>query len=164
MKITDAKYEGGKLILSTTDSQAKRFAYKFKPGDYEIKAAKQKRSLDANAYCWSLCAQIADVVGITKEEVYRNAIKEGNQYMPITLSPDAVDTFCRVWSERGIGWVTEIVDGTNDGILVFAYYGSSVYDTKQMSDLIDRLIQDAKALDIDVISESEKALLLEEWH
>jgi hypothetical protein len=43
------------------------------------------------------------------------------------------------------------------------YYGSSVYDTKQMSDLIDHLIQDCKALDIDAMSERERSLLLEEW-
>ena len=30
------------------------------------------------------------------------------------------------------------------GKLVFAYYGSSAYDTKQMAELIDRLVQNAR--------------------
>lgn len=162
MKITEAKCEGDKLIL-TADTQARKFVYGFKPGDYEIVKEKKKRSLDANGFCWSLCAQIAEAVGITKEEVYRAAIKEGNQYMPLTLIHGAADNFSRIWANKGIGWVTEVLDESTDGVLIAAYYGSSSYDTKQMAVLIDRLIQDAKALDIDVISESEKALLLENW-
>jgi phosphoribosyl-dephospho-CoA transferase len=84
--------------------------------------------------------------------------------MPLTLKPDAVDAFSRAWSSKGIGWVSQVIDSTEKGVTVFAYYGSSAYDTKQMTALVDRLIQDAKALDIDVISEKEKSLLLEEWH
>ena len=44
--------------------------------EYEIKEHKEKRSLDANAYCWILCKKIADKLHITKEEVYRKNIKE----------------------------------------------------------------------------------------
>lgn len=43
------------------------------------------------------------------------------------------------------------------------YKGSSEYDTREMSILIDGIIDEAKALDIEVISEREKALLLQEW-
>lgn len=48
--------------------------------------------------------------------------------------------------------------------LVFAYEGSSQYDTLQMSRFIDHLIQDAEALGIDTLSDREKSLLLEDWH
>ena len=44
------------------------------------------------------------------------------------------------------------------------YKGSSEYDTREMSILIDGIIDEAKALDIEVISEREKMLLLEEWN
>ncbi len=43
------------------------------------------------------------------------------------------------------------------------YKGSSEYDTREMSILLDGIIDEAKALDIDVISEREKSLLLQEW-
>jgi hypothetical protein len=43
------------------------------------------------------------------------------------------------------------------------FKGSSEYDTREMSILIDGIMDEAKNLDIDVISESEKALLLSEW-
>ena len=156
MKLTEAKYEGGKLIL-TADPEARRFVYNFKEGDYEIVKKKKRRSLDANAYAWELCSLIASAVGITKEEVYRQAIREGNTYTALTTSKS--DEFERVWTSRGLGWQVQKADDNT----ILAYYGSSIYDTREMAALIDRLIQDAKALDLDVMSESERALLIQDW-
>lgn len=164
MRITAAKYEGGQLILSTLDREAFRLVYGFKAGEYDLVHVKKKRSLDANGYCWLLCTKIAEAVGISKEDVYRRAIAECNQYAPLVLRPEAVEAFSMAWQSRGIGWTVQAVDDTPDGgKLVFAYYGSSAYDTKQMASLIDRLIQDAQALDLDVLSERERSLLLEDW-
>ena len=44
-----------------------------------------------------------------------------------------------------------------------AYYGSSTYDTRQMSVLIDNLVQDCKALDIETMTPDKLALLKEGW-
>ena len=46
---------------------------------------------------------------------------------------------------------------------VLAIYGSSTFTTSEMSYFIDCIIQDAKALGIPVMSDSEIALLKEEW-
>ena len=43
------------------------------------------------------------------------------------------------------------------------FYGSSAYDKAQMSRLIDLIVQEAKQLGVETLSESEKALLLEGW-
>ena len=169
MLISNAVYEGGKLILTTDDVDAKKLVYNFKAGEYEIKKVYKKRSLDANAYCWALCTEIAKAIGTIKEEVYRQSIREGNYYTPITLHEDAVDEFIRIWETSGdkdkkkIGWFAEVVDKSPNGVLVFAYHGSSAYNTREMAELIDRLVQDAKSLDIDVMSERERSLLIEEW-
>ena len=48
-------------------------------------------------------------------------------------------------------------------MLIFAYKGSSVYSVKEMSRLLDYIIDDAKNVEIEVISEREKSLLLEKW-
>ena len=37
----------------------------------EIKKHSERRSLNANSYCWALIGKIAEIVGNTKEEVYR---------------------------------------------------------------------------------------------
>ena len=165
MRIGAARYEGGKLILETMDADARRLAYNFKPGEYQIVKAKKPRSLDANAYCWVLCTEISKAVGVTKEEVYRDAIKGVGEHTPLPIREDAVDEFKRIWAGHGVGWFVEVVDDSKlPGFkLCFAYQGSSVYTVEQMSRLIDALKQDAEAVGIDTISEREKSLLLEAW-
>lgn len=166
MNISAVRYIGGQLILDTTDPDARKLAYNFKPGEYQLVKAKKPRSLDANAYCWVLCTKIAEAVGTTKEEVYRDNIKNIGEYTPLPIKAEAVDEFKRIWAGHGIGWFAEVVDDSKlPGYkLCFAYQGSSVYDTAQMCRLIDSIIQDAKAVGVDVISDREKSLLLEAWN
>lgn len=165
MRVDAASYADGGLVLKTSDPAARRFAYGFKPGEYEIVKAKKRRSLDANAMCWWLCSQIAEAARTTKEAVYIRAIKDIGEYTPLPIRADAVDAFAKVWGAHGTGWPVEVVDDSKlPGYkLVFAYHGSSVYDTKAMSRLIDYLIDEAKNVGIDTMSEAEKALLLEDW-
>src|SRR5690554_1779213 len=62
----------------------------------EIKKYKKKRSLDANAYMWVLCQKIAEVIGSTKELVYKKIIKDVGQFEILPIREDIVD----VWIER----------------------------------------------------------------
>ena len=135
--------------------------------EYTIKLDKvrKKRSLNANGYMWELCEQIAKKVGITKEDVYRQAIKDVGVFQTVEINEKAENTLKHSWGLHGIGWIAETVDNAKtDGFKVInLYYGSSTYNTKQMSRLIDYIVQDAKSVGIEVISDSERALLLEEW-
>lgn len=130
-----------------------------------VKKYRKKRSLDANAMLWVFCKKIADVAGCTKEDVYRDHIRAVGEYTPLPIREDAVERFNQIWSEHGIGWFAEVVDNSKlDGYkLVFAYNGSSTYDTKSMSRLLDNVLQDAKALGIETMSEAERSLLLDAW-
>jgi len=164
MNVTAASYEGGKLILQTDSRDARKLVYQFKPGEYEVKRSRKKRSLDANAYAWVLCSKIAEAVGITKEEVYQNAVQDGDQYLIATIPDSDCDSFCRAWQSRGIGWRVQVADDPGIGAkTLFAYYGSSVYDTKAMSRLIDGLVQDAKSMGIETMPPDELRAMLEEW-
>lgn len=130
-----------------------------------VKKYRKRRSLDANAMMWSVCEQIAKKIGSTKEEVYRQHIKEVGIYTPLPIKEKAVEDFANIWSAHGTGWFVEVVDNSKlPGYkLVFAYAGSSTYDTKEMSRLIDSVVQDAKSIGIDVMSEQERSLLLNAW-
>lgn len=165
MQIDSALYERGRLTLSVPDiREAMKFAYGFKPGNYAIKPEKKKRSNDANAYCWKLCTDISNAIRMSKEEIYRAAIREGNTFIQCIIPNVKRDEFCKVWQSNGIGWFCVIIDQQDSqNTLIHAYQGSSTYDTKQMSELIERLVQDAKALEIETLSEREQSLLLEEW-
>lgn len=123
----------------------------------EIKEYRQKRSLDANAYAWVLIDKIAAAVGLPKTEVYRNAIKElGGVSDTVCVMDAAVDALCNGWSHNGLGWVTETLPSKIKGCTnVILYYGSSTYDSKTMSRLIDGLIEDARNLGIETMTPQE---------
>lgn len=165
MLIEGARIEGGELILTTRDPSARQFAYNFKEGNYEIKRKPKKRSLNANAYCWDLCTRIAAAVGMSKEDVYRKNIREVGTYTPMPIKEEAIEEFGRIWGAHGTGWFVDVVDDSKiKGYkLIFAYHGSSTYSTAEMSRLIDNLIQDAKSIGIETLSEREKSLLIGEW-
>lgn len=163
MKITEARMEGGRLVLTASGEDVKRFVYKFKPGDYDITKAKRKRSLDANAYAWVLITKIADAMGVDKESVYRHAICETNQFEHFYVRNDCVESWQRVWSQKGLGWVVQVIDEGEEYSLCFAYYGSSAYDTAAMSKLIDGLTQDCRALEIETEPQEYVDSLLASW-
>lgn len=131
----------------------------------DIKKYSKRRSLDANAYCWSIIDQIAKKQHIKKSEVYKNAIRDiGGVSAIICVASEAVEHLCRGWEAHGEGWQTEAVKSAFEGFTnVTLWYGSSVYDTGQMSALIDSLKQDADALGIMTMTEQETDRLLELW-
>lgn len=136
--------------------------------DLEIKKHRKKRSLDANALCWELCTQIGNAITppMTKEAVYRQAIRDVGKYEPLPIRNDAVEAFCKVWSERGTGWIAEVIDDSKiPGYkLVFAYYGSSTYDTKAMSTLIDYLVDQAEQMELQIAHDlREIERIKEDW-
>lgn len=133
--------------------------------DVEISTSKTRRSLDANAYCWALIGQIAEATKLKKEEVYRDEIKQmGGNYDTVCVPQKAVDALCRHWQHNGLGWITETFESKlKNCVNVNLYYGSSAYDSKQMSILIDNVVQDAKALGIETKTPQELSLLKEDW-
>jgi hypothetical protein len=135
--------------------------------DLTVREHRKKRSLDANAYAWVLIGKLADVMRIPPTLVYTNTIQNiGGNYEVIPIREEAVDKFKEVWTKQGLGW--PCVDMGPSKIQGYrnlrAYYGSSTYDTRQMSMLIDSLIQDCKALDIETLSEEKLSAMMEGWN
>lgn len=129
---------------------------------YEIAEIKKKRSLDSNSFCWKLCTEIANVVGNTKEDVYRDAISHVGVYEVLQFTDaDAMARFKQKWMANGEGWLTKTID--KDKMTIMAFYGSSRYDTKEMSVLIDFLVQEGKDLGIQVLTEEQIELMKTEW-
>lgn len=130
-----------------------------------------KRSLDANAYLWQLCTMIADKLSDggaphTKEEIYRKAIKaRGICREQGELPLDFAKTSRTAWEMLGTGWITEQVDFEPDGerVIVRFYYGSSTYNTKQMSRIIDWLVVECQNLGIETKPKAEIDSLLSSW-
>lgn len=126
---------------------------------------RQKRSLNANSYFWVLVDKLSVKMGIPKEKIYRDAIRDIGGNSSIVCTPNkAVKKLCDSWAKNGLGWQTDTMPSKLDGCTnVILYYGSSTYDTKQMSLLIDNIVQDCKAVGIETLSEKDLALLKANW-
>lgn len=131
----------------------------------EIKEKKKKRSLNANGYFWKLCDELAVKTGIAKTDIYRSYIKEiGGNSTTVCAINEAVDELCEMWQEKGLGWLTDKIPSKLDGCTnVILYYGSSTYDTAQMSRLINLIVQDCKENDIPTLEDMELERLCKEW-
>ena len=165
MHVEEAKMVKGWLCLKTQPADALRWLCKFKAGDYEINRIRKKRSLDANAYCFVLLDKLSADLQTPKEELYRRYVKEiGGVSETVCVPNKAVDKLVSVWESRGLGWQTDTFPSKLEGCTnVILYYGSSVYDTNQMSRLIDSIVQDCVAIGIETKSEEEINSLLNEW-
>ena len=134
--------------------------------DYEItiNKEKKKRSNDANAYYWQLLGQLSAKVNVPPRDIYRTHIQDvGGNYEVFPIREEAVESWIKIWESRGMGWCAEIIGESKlRGYMnVICYFGSSVYDTKQMSRLIDLLVQDCKAQGIETMTPAELAQLIE---
>lgn len=134
----------------------------------ELKKWRQKRSLDANSYCWVLCDKIAkelckDGTIVTKEDVYKDAILQIGSFEPFIVQEKTYSKFKRIWEKQGLGFLVQEVSKKDKCIKVNCYYGSSTYNTKEMSLLIECIVELAKTLNIETKPQSEIDSLLKEW-
>nr|DAS46885.1 MAG TPA: NinB protein [Caudoviricetes sp.] len=155
------------LVLEDKEEAAKCFDELRNEEILSIKISKyrKKRSLNANNYAWHLISEIAENQGIPKEDVYRQYIKDIGVYRQIEIDEKAVDTLIHSWQLHGIGWVADKLDySKHEGfVLLNLYYGSSTYNTLQMSRLIDNIVQDCKALGIETRTPNEINSMLALW-
>lgn len=128
----------------------------------DIKKKRAKRSLDANAYAWVLINNIAEKTRVSVADVYRNAIRNvGGNNTVVCVQDKAVYALQEAWAHNGLGWISDTIPSKIDGCTnVILYAGSSTYDSATMSRMIDNIVQDAKALDIDTLPPHELESLL----
>lgn len=132
--------------------------------DVTIKEHKNKRSLDANAYAWTLLGKLAEKTVIGKTTIYRHFIREIGDYTTVCVKYQAVSELVSAWESHGLGWLTESFPSKIPGCTnVQLYYGSSTYDTAQMSRLIDMIIQDCKEQGIPTETPEQIAEMISKW-
>lgn len=165
------EFDGGTVLLLRLDpdsvNPARGLIDEMEGREYvaEMKRYRERRSLDANAYCWVLIGQLAERLGVPNTEIYRAHIREiGGNCETVCVRESAAGKLRQGWENHGLGWVTDQMESKLPGCVnVVLYYGSSTYDTAQMSRLIDNIIQDCKAQGIDTRTPEEVARMKEEW-
>lgn len=122
---------------------------------YEIKEHREKRSLNANAYAWTLIGKIADNMRKSKEEVYLGMLRDYGQSEIISVRSDInINGYFKYFEKFGTGQVNGR-DFTHYKI----YKGSSEFDTREMTIFLDGIIQEAQALGIDTLTPTQLAEL-----
>ena len=127
--------------------------------DLSLKEFKPKRSLNANAYMWALIGKIAEVLRISQNDVYHKVLCDYGTY-------DTDGGVTQILSIRAdaklTGWLwihTKPIKTVDLEGKKFTHYalikGSSDYNTKEMSHLLDGVIYEAKELGIEVMTPEE---------
>ena len=155
-------------LLPEKPGQAQMTAGKLKPGKrytVTIKEWREKRSLDANAFAWTLMNRIADKLNMGVRELYRHYIPDiPDNSQVICVPTEAVEKLRTGWEHNGIGWCSDVLKSKLPGCTnVVLYYGSSTFDKKQMGRLIDLIIEDCKQLGIEYLTPEELERLKGEW-
>lgn len=125
----------------------------------EVKPYRPHRSLNANAYAWTLIGKIADVVRAGKDEVYLKLLKRyGQSELISVLSHVPIENYVKYFEEAG-----ESKLNGKDFTHYRVYKGSSEFDTREMSIFIDGVVSEAKDLGIQTETPNQIAEMKARW-
>lgn len=135
-------------------------------GDISVKVNKwrNKRSLNANAYCWKLCTEIANVLTlqgavVTKDDIYLQMLKSYGQSDIVTvLSIVPPADYFKYYEKVATG---ELNNKEYTHYKVFK--GSSEYDSREMSVLLDGIVAEAEALGIHTATKNDIEDMKRRW-
>lgn len=154
-------------MIGTRDKVIKYLLEQDSSKQYEVKTYKKKRSNNANNYFWKLLQELCELEDLNTIEEYKKRVKELGIFRRFRIETKDVKTFMIMWQDKGIAWFCEVSDteyvGNVEFKIINAYYGSSSFNSKQMSRLIDGLVQDCQAVGIETKSKKEIESMLEMW-
>ena len=129
-----------------------------------IRAVKyrEKRSLDANALLWACLGNIADALRADKWEIYLQMLKRYGKYTHICVKPNVVDAVKAQWRECEV--IGEVNINGQKAVQMLCYFGSSTYNTAEMSRIIESVVDDCRELGIPTLSENEIKSLCESYN
>ena len=126
-----------------------------------VKVFRGKRSLNANALMWKCLSDIAASLNTDKWTVYLKMLKRYGKFTYIITKPCAVKDVKKQWREvEEVGTIN--VNG-QEAVQLLCYFGSSTYDTKEFSVLLDGIISEMKEMGIPTPGEEELERSLELW-
>jgi hypothetical protein len=130
--------------------------------DVDICVHREKRSLDANAYFWTLLEKLGERLNVSRSELYLHFLQEyGKVFDYLLVVPDAVE---RITSEfRTVVEVGKGKIGEREAVQLQVFYGSSTYSSAEMSRLIDGVVYECKLQGIETMTPREIADMNSRW-
>lgn len=128
---------------------------------------REKRSLDANSFFWLLIGKLAQKENAkSREDIYKSYIRETGAFEILPIRVDALEQWEKIWQSKGEGWIVEDIGkcrnlrGYHN---VKCYYGTSVYNSKEMAHIIDLVVQDCKDAGIETMTPDEVERIKSLW-
>lgn len=155
----DSKYNV-KPFLERARSKVKDFTATF---DWR----KNKRTLDQNALMWKLLTIYADALNggrkgdITPEDLYIKMLSKYGIAEFLMVLPQAENTLKDAF--RVVQKIDTIIYNGVEMCVFKCYFGSSKYDTKEMSNLIDGIFDELAILGVDAGTSVEISEYYKEW-
>lgn len=125
------------------------------------KLFRNKRSRDANSYSWVLMQKIAEDQHTDKWSVYLEMLGRYGVFTHIIVKPGVVDRVVSEW--RTVKNLGEATVSGQTGIQLQCYFGSSTYDTKEMSVFIEGIVSECHELGIETATPDELDRMKKEW-
>lgn len=167
----EATPRGAKISFLTRDlGEVDRLATtdKEKPLNAEIRAIRKKRSINANAYHYVLCDLMAKAVGISANELhfslmadYGTPFKDADGRLQYVLLKDHKPLIGTGAYVRGTGHYEQRPNGEYQWYMVIK--PSHLYDTDEMSKLLDGTIREASEIGIETATPEEVARMKALW-
>ena len=162
-RLTDISYslDGKQRVTFTLSSRVD--ASELTDCDLRLKATKwrNKRSLDANGLLWSCLDKIAAVLHTDKWQVYLLMLKRYGQFTYLIVPTKAVEATQAMWRESEV--VGEINVNGRTATQILCYFGSSTYDTKEFSRLLDGVISEMEDMGLTTPQQEELDRVLKAW-
>jgi hypothetical protein len=93
--------------------------------------------------------------------VYLEMLSRYGVFTHIVVKPNVVDRVKAEW--RTVRELGEVTINGKTGIQLQCFFGSSTYDSKEFSVLLDGVIQEAEELGIETLGQAEAERMIAEW-
>lgn len=129
----------------------------------------KQRSLQANAYFYSLCTKVAEKLRISLNEVHNQMLSRYgypefiDDKIVYFILPDNIEVNKLEGVHLKATSKTQVLDNGDLNRVYIVMRGSHTYNSVEMARLIDGVISEAKELGIETITVSEKDKMLEQW-
>lgn len=151
-------FETGKCVLTVEMTEGDAAAVDQLRGKdlaIDLKTYREKRSKTANGLLWACLGEIAAALGGDKWDYYLQALRKYGQYTLVEVKEEAVDRFREIYRE------CEEIGRKGDRVHLLCYFGSSTYNSKEFSVLLDGVIEDMKQAGLPTPTSEEMRRTLE---
>ena len=126
-----------------------------------VRRWRERRSLDANKLFWHCVGEIAKDRRADKWEIYLFLLRRYGKYTYICVKPHVVEAVKKQWRE--VEEIGEIEINGEKAVQLLCYFGSSTYDTAEVSALLDGTMSEMREMGLTPPADEDIVRSLKEW-